>query len=368
MIANWFSRCHLIVPADTWSEPGDAYCLSEGDWIKAQRDYRHLVSPSQLEDMQDACLANPDCIGVQHDNCQADDNDDYYYDSYYPGYYSAGDYFVCTKRSAPHDGPPTSCVSRPSTRCPNRACAAHRKCPPGYFTDKIGTVYRGPKCEKCDSLRGFFKDTFSISSMQNDSCKSVKKMQCPPGKYIRPTARAPPTCTTCQIGRYKSATSFWHRTNSDDGGDIIKDGCDRISTCPRGKYTAVASSATSNPKCKPCAPGFFKSERSWSVYGKTDSCTAARKIVCPPGTYMKESLTNYPTCEKVSILKSSTTPTSTIPSSTCLKCGTFDKSGQLSCCARGGTWFNKCGDPGDSKFDHTWFEGTQACKSKFTAY
>ena len=48
--------------------------------------------------------------------------------------------------------------------------------------------------------------------------------------------------------------------------------------------------------------------------------------------------------------------------SACPRCGTIKKSGQLNCCARGGAWFNECGDPGDSNFGHTWFEGIQACK------
>ena len=47
----------------------------------------------------------------------------------------------------------------------------------------------------------------------------------------------------------------------------------------------------------------------------------------------------------------------------CPKCGTLNKSGKLSCCARGGAWFKNCGDVGDIKFDHTWVEGIQACKS-----
>ena len=47
----------------------------------------------------------------------------------------------------------------------------------------------------------------------------------------------------------------------------------------------------------------------------------------------------------------------------CPKCGTIQKSGKLSCCARGGAWFKKCGNVGDSKFEHTWVEGMQACKS-----
>ena len=47
----------------------------------------------------------------------------------------------------------------------------------------------------------------------------------------------------------------------------------------------------------------------------------------------------------------------------CPKCGTTKKSGKRSCCARGGAWFKKCGDVGDSNFEHTWGEGMEACKS-----
>ena len=47
----------------------------------------------------------------------------------------------------------------------------------------------------------------------------------------------------------------------------------------------------------------------------------------------------------------------------CPKCGTR-KSGQSSCCGRGGSWFEKCGDSGDDSFAHTWFEGITACKTK----
>ena len=46
---------------------------------------------------------------------------------------------------------------------------------------------------------------------------------------------------------------------------------------------------------------------------------------------------------------------------TCPKCAT-KKDGKRTCCGRGGSWFQNCGDPGDSKFDHTWFQGIQACK------
>ena len=47
--------------------------------------------------------------------------------------------------------------------------------------------------------------------------------------------------------------------------------------------------------------------------------------------------------------------------STCPKCGLIKKSGRLSCCARSGSWFGNCGSDGDTNFDHTWYEGLQAC-------
>ena len=67
------------------------------------------------------------------------------------------------------------------------------------------------------------------------------------------------------------------------------------------------------------------------------------------------------------ILGVATPPITVKPSTTCPKCGKIKKSKKLSCCARGGAWYNNCGDEGDSKFDHTWTEGEQACKGKLTA-
>ena len=56
--------------------------------------------------------------------------------------------------------------------------------------------------------------------------------------------------------------------------------------------------------------------------------------------------------------------TRTIISAVCSKCGTIEKSRKASCCGRGGSWFRKCGASSNSKFDHTWSEGIQACKSR----
>ena len=60
-------------------------------------------------------------------------------------------------------------------------------------------------------------------------------------------------------------------------------------------------------------------------------------------------------------------PITVKPSTTCPKCGTAKKSKKLSCCAHGGAWYKNCGYEGDTKFDHTWTEGEQACKGKLAA-
>lgn len=36
----------------------------------------------------------------------------------------------------------------------------------------------------------------------------------------------------------------------------------------------------------------------------------------------------------------------------------------MSCCGRGGSWFNNCGGGGNKKLSHTWSEGIQACKAR----
>ena len=51
-------------------------------------------------------------------------------------------------------------------------------------------------------------------------------------------------------------------------------------------------------------------------------------------------------------------------SSACLTCGAIKKSGKLSCCARGGSWFGNCGATGNTKFQYSWYEGIQACKAR----
>ena len=60
-----------------------------------------------------------------------------------------------------------------------------------------------------------------------------------------------------------------------------------------------------------------------------------------------------------------TPPTTNTPA--CPKCGTFDKSGRVSCCAPGGAWYQNCGGNGNNNVEHKWFEGVEACERKSNA-
>ena len=51
-------------------------------------------------------------------------------------------------------------------------------------------------------------------------------------------------------------------------------------------------------------------------------------------------------------------------SSACPECGIIRKSGKMSCCSRGGSWFGKCESAGNAKLKHTWYEGIWACDGR----
>ena len=51
---------------------------------------------------------------------------------------------------------------------------------------------------------------------------------------------------------------------------------------------------------------------------------------------------------------------------TCPKCIATGQ-GKPSCCAKGGSWHRKCGDPGDLK-EYTWQEGLEACKGECVVF
>jgi len=121
----------------------------------------------------------------------------------------------------------------------------------------------------------------------------------------------------------------------------------------------------------------------WQVAKKNNSETSANKACSKCGKFAKSGKVSccapggawYQKCggaankkfdyswiEGVEACKP--TATTTIVASGCLACGTIQKSGKLSCCARGGSWFGDCGATANAKVKHTWYEGIQVCKAR----
>ena len=73
---------------------------------------------------------------------------------------------------------------------------------------------------------------------------------------------------------------------------------------------------------------------------------------------------SYRTCDELTTDLVTTTPTN---KPTCPICGHF-KNAQVSCCAPGGAWHNKCGGSLRAFSEHTWKEGINACKGKLTTH
>ena len=349
----------VVSPIETWGKPGLVRCVSES-W--EQGSGYHQLSVAQRD-----CEASPDCVGVQHADCDLPDTYYYYY-----RYYNQGEYFLCNKvDSEPDSDAGTSkCVSTPPS-CPNRGCKAQRKCPPGMFTHQAGTVTTNAKCKLCEGF-GYFKADVSAHSYETESCTDLGKIECLPGKYIfaPPSKKVSPTCESCYPGYYTSTTMTWSRGEDRFSYDSYK--CLAHDLCPAGKYTAEMGTTTDNPTCKPCQSGFFK-DRMSSASLETDECMVANKIECPPGKYVTETGSAQPTCEApssingtISTTKSSIAPITRMTTKVCLNCGIIKKNGKLSCCARGGAWYDKCGNPGEANFDHTWDEGILVCQCKFT--
>ena len=93
-----------------------------------------------------------------------------------------------------------------------------------------------------------------------------------------------------------------------------------------------------------------------------ETCKSKRSFL-PIGIFYHHILTIF-----LNVSTSAATPPSTKAIPVCPKCGIHKHTGKPSCCHRGGTWYTKCGDPGDTNYDHTWAEGNLACESKHTTY
>ena len=107
--------------------------------------------------------------------------------------------------------------------------------------------------------------------------------------------------------------------------------------------------------------GMFTASRG-SVLRKVCTFTTTRKDVTRRSLTERElKIVRAPITTPVSTI---TRPTASTNKIMCPKCGTFKKSGRVSCCAPGGAWFKNCGGAGNRNVNHRWFDGVEACKGK----
>ena len=137
-----------------------------------------------------------------------------------------------------------------------------------------------------------------------------------------------------------------------------------------GKISCCARGGTWHNKCGNHGDTAFAhtwSEGIRACESKLYICESASVLLCsqlypfvpielPPTIAAVRTTTATATTKMIAV--------STFSSTTCLQCSTFSNSRKVSCCARGGSWFNECGDDGDTAFAHTWSEGIRTCRSK----
>ena len=143
-------------------------------------------------------------------------------------------------------------------------------------------------------------------------------------------------------------------------------------------YMFSNSQATSSFKQKLCGAAWVHSKASKKAMF-TGSYGSIASQVCTLTTARQYMARQYksrrPIAERELIARAPIiTPVNTrtlaITSSnemTCPKCGTFEKSDRVSCCAPGGAWYKNCGGAGNRHADHRWSEGVDACKCKSEA-
>ena len=122
------------------------------------------------------------------------------------------------------------------------------------------------------------------------------------------------------------------------------------------QYGMFEGSSGSISTSKDCAdPVIATGETIITISSLTTKLTADASTTTTPTT-----TTSTTTTGATSTITTSTATTA------CPRC-VSEESGRFSCCARGGGWFNNCGNPGDPNVDHTWNEGIQACRGECTA-
>ena len=129
-----------------------------------------------------------------------------------------------------------------------------------------------------------------------------------------------------------------------------------------------------------CGAASVRSRASKSRIFKGSSGSISRTVCTPPRAQATIAVTHQyvsrrPITERELIVRAPTTTSLSTPVLTsvigsmmaCSTCGTFKRSGRVSCCAPGGAWYKNCGGAGSINVDHRWSEGVKACARKFEA-
>ena len=127
-------------------------------------------------------------------------------------------------------------------------------------------------------------------------------------------------------------------------------------------------------KQKLCGLAWIHSKASKNLMFEGSPGSISRTVCeAAPSPSTRKHVTHRPIPDRELIVRTPTTTLVSTPTAaltiantvTCLKCGTFKKSGRVSCCAPDGTWYKNCGGVGNKHVGHSWSEGAQACKCKF---
>ena len=159
------------------------------------------------------------------------------------------------------------------------------------------------------------------------------------------------------VGMFRGATSF--------NGDLSKWDVSRV----KDMGGMFQNAGAFDQKFCTAAWVYSKASKSDMFEGSSGSIS---QTVCTSTPTPHQYTSQQPIPERELIVRKpiSTSPiTSTIDRTImCARCGTFRKSGRVSCCAPGGAWFKNCGGGLSSKnVHHRWSEGVVACTRKFKA-
>ena len=117
-----------------------------------------------------------------------------------------------------------------------------------------------------------------------------------------------------------------------------------------------------------CGAAWIKSKASENLMFEGSSGSISSTACTPVPRPVTTHATRRPISERELIVRTPITNSVGSSAFTCPKCGTFLKSGRISCCAPGGAWYKDCGGVANKNVDHSWTDGMEACKRKFEAY